>query len=208
MLVLLAKMSPLSSYRSFQHLQWMAPRWSTSKAQCGAHCVCWTHWTCATNGAPSKSHRRRFKTPYTGRDFSWRRDAKATWAGDVERALAPFLWNIVHLRRARCESVVSLWMNQSDTPIHWLLKKQFATWTSLRIEWLRQTRRTEERVSRQGYRGGCWGGWGVYRPDWGGSHQVWDVIALRRRRTVTADLVVKPVSNQIRSVWRIFCWFK
>ena len=39
------------------------------------------------------------------------------------------------------------------------LQKQFATWTSLRIEWLyRQARRTEERVSRQGCRGGCCGG--------------------------------------------------
>ena len=83
------------------------------------------------------------------------------------------------------------------------LQKQFATWTSLRIEWLyRQARRTEERVSRQGCRGGCWGveefieqiGEAVTLWD------VWDVIASRRRRTVTADLVVKPVSNQIRSV--------
>ena len=32
------------------------------------------------------------------------------------------LWNIVHLRRATCESVVTLWMTQCDNPIYWLCK--------------------------------------------------------------------------------------
>ena len=113
-----------------------------------------------------------------------------------------FLWNIVHLRRARCESVVTLWMSQRDTPIHyWLYKNNL----QLELLW-----GLSDFIDKQGgQRRGlvdkavevvAAGVWGVYRTDWGGSHLVWDVIASRRRRTVTADLVVKPVSNQIRSV--------
>ena len=86
------------------------------------------------------------------------------------RRLEPGMWSA--LWRDCCEisyiwdvrDVNQLYPSEWAKVIHRYIG--FATWTSLRIEWFyRQARRTEERVSRQGCRGGCCGVWGVSRTE-------------------------------------------